>query len=168
MKTSLFEIFKIGIGPSSSHTVGPMRAAAAFATGLLEAGLLDKVGRVEANLYKLAPVLSVEDVTHVPVIARSLAFIKVSANDESRYRLMEIARVFRARVVDLATESLVIEITGTEDKVDALVGVLRPFGILEMARTGQVVMSRGTKSAPDSRSGGRSDFLLEEEASQAV
>jgi len=81
---------------------------------------------------------------------------------------MEIARVFRARVVDLATESLVIEITGTEEKVDALVGVLRPFGILEMARTGQVVMSRGTKSAPDSRSEGRSDFLLEEEASQSV
>ncbi|HEV3220903.1 MAG TPA: acetolactate synthase small subunit, partial [Candidatus Acidoferrales bacterium] len=98
----------------------------------------------------------------------SLAFIKVAANDESRYRLMEIARVFRARVVDLANESLVIEITGTEDKVDALVGVLRPFGILEMARTGQVVMSRGTKPPANGHSAGRNDLLLEEEASQSV
>jgi acetolactate synthase-1/3 small subunit len=103
--------------------------------------------RVEANLYKLVNVLSVEDVTHVSTIERSLALIKVEAHEESRHRLMEIARVFRARVVDLAPQSLIVQITGTEDKIQALEEVLRPFGSLEMVRTGQVVMSRGVKKA---------------------
>ncbi len=146
------------------HTEHPGISRMTIVAGISEGA----AHRVEANLYKLAPVLSVEDVTHVPLIARSLAFIKVAANDESRYRLMEIARVFRARVVDLANESLVIEITGTEDKVDALVGVLSPFGILEMAGTGQVVMSRGTKPPANGHAAGRSDLLSEEEASQSV
>ena len=132
------------------HTERPGISRMTIVAGISEGA----AHRVEANLYKLAPVLSVEDVTHIPVIARSLAFIKVSANDESRYRLMEIARVFRARVVDLATESLVIEITGTEDKVDALVGVLRPFGILEMARTMRRSMSSNPTGWCDLRSPG--------------
>jgi acetolactate synthase-1/3 small subunit len=101
--------------------------------------------RVEANIYKLVNVLSVEDVTHATTISRSLALIKVDAPEESRHRLMEIVRVFRARVVDLAPRSLIIEITGAEDKIHALVDVLRPFGILEMVRTGQVVMRRGVQ-----------------------
>lgn len=104
--------------------------------------------RVEANLYKLVNVLSVEDVTHVSKISRSLAMIKMEAEEESRNRLMEIVRVFRARVVDLAPRSMTIEITGTEDKIQALVDVLQPFGIQEMVRTGQIVMSRGAKRAP--------------------
>ena len=101
--------------------------------------------RVEANIYKLVNVLSVEDVTHGTTISRSLALIKVDAPEESRRRLMEIVRVFRARVVDLAPRSLIIEITGAEDKIHALVDVLRPFGIVEMVRTGQVVMRRGVQ-----------------------
>jgi len=110
--------------------------------------------RVEANLYKLVNVLSVQDVTHLSTISRSLALIKVEAHEESRHRLMEIVRVFRARVVDLAPDSLIIEITGSEDKIHALEDVLRPFGIMEMVRTGQVVMSRGVKrpSARDAKS----------------
>src|SRR5207245_11093546 len=83
--------------------------------------------RVEANIYKLVNVLSVEDVTHASTISRSLALIKVDAPEESRHRLMEIVRVFRARVVDLAPRSLIIEITGAEDKLRALWDVLRPF-----------------------------------------
>lgn len=99
--------------------------------------------RVEANIYKLVNVLSVADVTFAATISRSLALIKVEAREESRHRLMEIVRVFRARVVDLAPQSLIIEITGAEEKIRALVEVLRPFGIVEMVRTGQVVMTRG-------------------------
>jgi len=102
--------------------------------------------RVEANIYKLVNVLSVEDVTESSTVARSLALIKVEANDESRHRLMQIVRVFRARVIDLAPQSLIIEITGGEDKVNALVEVLRPFNIIEMVRTGQVVMTRSLRS----------------------
>jgi acetolactate synthase I/III small subunit len=101
--------------------------------------------RVEANIYKLLTVLSVEDVTHASTISRSLALIKVDASEQSRHRLMEIVRVFRARVVDLAPRSLIIEITGSEDKIHALVDVLRPFGIIEMVQTGQVVMTRGVQ-----------------------
>jgi acetolactate synthase I/III small subunit len=101
--------------------------------------------RVEANIYKLVNVLSVADVTHSTTISRSLALIKVEASEESRHRLMEIVRVFRARVVDLAPRSIIIEITGAEDKIHALVDVLRPFGIVEMVRTGQVVMTRGVQ-----------------------
>src|SRR5579864_5514816 len=108
--------------------------------------------RVEANIYKLVSVLSVEDVTHATTISRSLALIKVDAPEESRHRLMEIVRVFRARVVDLAPRSLIIEITGAEDKIHALVDVLRPFGILEMVRTGQVVMRRGAQERAESSS----------------
>jgi acetolactate synthase-1/3 small subunit len=103
--------------------------------------------RVEANIYKLVNVLSVEDVTSLSHVARSLALIKVEAREktETRHRLMEIVRVFRARVIDLGPESLIIEITGAEDKIDALIEVLRPYGIVEMVRTGQAVMTRGVK-----------------------
>jgi acetolactate synthase-1/3 small subunit len=98
--------------------------------------------RVEANIYKLVNVLSVEDVTFSSIVARSLALIKVEASDESRHRLMQIVRVFRARVIDMGPQSLIIEITGAEKKVNALLEVLRPFGIIEMVRTGQVAMTR--------------------------
>jgi acetolactate synthase I/III small subunit len=101
--------------------------------------------RVEANIYKLVNVLAVQDVTHSSTVARSLALIKVQAREESRHRLMEIIRVFRARVVDLAPESLVIESTGAEERIEALVEMLRPFGILEMARTGRLAMTRGAE-----------------------
>jgi acetolactate synthase-1/3 small subunit len=101
--------------------------------------------RVEANIYKLINVLGAHDVTNSATVARSLALIKVQARDESRHRLMEIVRVFRARVVDLAPESLIIESTGAEERIEALVEVLRPFGILEMARTGRLAMTRGAE-----------------------
>jgi acetolactate synthase I/III small subunit len=101
--------------------------------------------RVEANIYKLINVLAVQDVTHAATVSRSLALIKVQAREDSRHRLMEIVRVFRARVVDLAPESLVIESTGAEERIEALVEVLRPFGILEMARTGRLAMTRGAE-----------------------
>jgi len=101
--------------------------------------------RVEANIYKLVNVLSVQDVTHASTVARSLALIKVQAREDTRHRLMEIIRVFRARVVDLAPESLVIESTGAEERIEALVEMLRPFGILEMARTGRLAMTRGAE-----------------------
>lgn len=124
--------------------------------------------RVEANLYKLVNVLSVEDVTFTPAISRSLALIKVEARDDSRHRLMEVVRIFRAHVVDLAPCSLVVEITGTESKIQALVDVLRPFGILEMAHTGQVVMSRGRERPAEEESSAPRELWLEHEASQSV
>jgi acetolactate synthase I/III small subunit len=106
--------------------------------------------RLEANLYKLVNVLRVESVTSVPSVIRDLALIKVTADANVRAQVMQLVDVFRARVVDVANDSLVIEITGTEDKIDGLVDVLRPFGIIEMVRTGIVAMRRGT-AGPTSR-----------------
>ena len=99
--------------------------------------------RVETNLYKLVNVISVENITATPSVCRELAMIKVAATSETRTQLMQLASVFRARVLDVATTSLVIEITGTEDKIDGLLEVLRHYGIIETVRTGRVAMSRG-------------------------
>src|SRR5580692_6881289 len=105
----------------------------------------DQALRVEANLYKLVNVLLVENITGKPSICRDLAIIKVSAAHNERSPILDIIQVFRARVVDFALDSLTIEITGGEEKVDRLIEVLRPYGILEMVRTGIVAMRRGTK-----------------------
>jgi len=102
--------------------------------------------RIEAYLYKLVNVLHVQNVNGLPAIFRDLAMIKVAADEHSRTHLMQLVTVFRARVVDVAPESMVIEITGTEDKIDGLLEVLRPYGVLEMVRTGRVGMLRGPKS----------------------
>ena len=107
----------------------------------------DQARRIEANLYNLVNVLLVENITHEPAIARDLAMIKVAATNEARSHVLELASVFRARVVDVAPESLTIEITGGEDKIDGLLEVLRPYGVVEMVRTGIVAMRRGTTSS---------------------
>ena len=106
----------------------------------------DQAMRVEANLYKLVNVLLVENVTGKPAICRDLAIIKVAASQNDRSPLLDIFNVFRARVVDFAIDSLTVEITGGEEKIDRLLEVLQPYGILEMVRTGVVAMRRGAKS----------------------
>ena len=105
----------------------------------------DRVARlVEANLYKLVNVLDVQDVSNAPSVTRDLALIKVRAGHDRRAEVMQVAEVFRARVVDVSPEALIFEITGTEEKINSLVDVLRPFGILGLARTGRVAMVRAT------------------------
>lgn len=106
----------------------------------------DQARRIEANLYKLVNVLLVENITNESAIIRDLAMIKVAATHEARSHVLELASVFRGRVVDVAPESLTIEITGAEDKIDGLLEVLRPYGVLEMVRTGIVAMRRGNRS----------------------
>ena len=103
--------------------------------------------RVEANLYKLFNVIRVDDVTAEPSVFRELAVIKVTADGETRPHLMELANVFRARILDVAPGSLMFEITGTGEKVDGLLDVLRPYGVLELVRTGRIAMRRGTESS---------------------
>ena len=103
--------------------------------------------RVEANLYKLVNVISVKDVTATPAVFRDLTMIKVAATPAERPGIVHLVDVFRARIIDLAPDSLTIEITGAEDKIDGLLEVLRPYGVLEMARTGRVAMARGVKGA---------------------
>jgi len=100
--------------------------------------------RLEANLYKLVPVKRVDNITAKPTIARDLALIKVAASASERAHVMQLVEVYRARVVDVSPESLVIETTGTEDKIDSLIEVLRPYGLIEMVRTGRVSLTRGS------------------------
>jgi acetolactate synthase-1/3 small subunit len=103
--------------------------------------------RVEANLYKLLNVLRVDNLTGRSQVVRDLALIKVSATPQTRAEVLQLTEVFRARVVDVSSESVMIEATGPEEKIDSLVDVLRPYGIIEMARTGRVAMARGSKQA---------------------
>lgn len=103
------------------------------------------VQKVVQNLYKLVNVIQVEDVTEQPAVTRDLALIKVRANGGgTRSEVMQIVDTFRAHVVDVGLDALMVEVTGAEDKIDGLVEVLRPFGVLEMVRTGRVAMVRGT------------------------
>ena len=99
--------------------------------------------RLEASLEKLVDVLLAENISNRSVLERDLALIKVSADQQNRPHLMELIKVFRGRVVDVAPESLIVEVSGTVDKIDGLLEVLRPFGVLEMTRTGRIAMTRG-------------------------
>jgi acetolactate synthase-1/3 small subunit len=109
---------------------------------------LDAARRLEANLYKLVNVLFVKDVTEQATVVRDLALIKVRADASLRPAIMQLCDVFRARVVDVAPDAMIVEITGTQDKLDGLLEVLRPFGILEMVRTGAIAMTRGAEAQP--------------------
>jgi acetolactate synthase-1/3 small subunit len=130
-----------------SLTVGPTETAEISRITLVIDANAVAASRIEAQLYKLVHVRRVAHVTDVPSVCRDLALIKVSAEAASRGQIVQLADVFRARVVDVGSESIVIEITGTEDKIDGLIDVLRPFGVIEIARTGRLTMTRGTAQA---------------------
>ena len=100
--------------------------------------------RLEANLYKLVHVLRVEDVSNVPSVFRDLAIIKVATTPETRAEIMQLAHVYRARVLDVNHGTMLLETTGAEDKIDSFIEVLRGYGIVEMARTGRVAVTRGS------------------------
>jgi acetolactate synthase-1/3 small subunit len=103
---------------------------------------------VEANLNKLVNVISVRDVTNDRTVTRDLALIKVRADASARAEISQLTEIFRARIVDVSQNSLIVEITGAEEKIDSMVDLLRPFGIIEMVRTGRVAMVRGDESVP--------------------
>lgn len=107
----------------------------------------DMARRIEANLYKMVNVLSVEDITNAKSVVRDLALIKVRVGPERRAEVLQILEVFRAHAVDLGTETLTVEITGKQEKIEGLVAALRPFGIVEMVQTGTVAMTRGDQGA---------------------
>ncbi len=102
---------------------------------------------VEANLAKLVNVLDVQDVTAMDTITRDLALIKVRADAGTRAEIAQLAEIFRAKIVDVATDSVVVEVTGDEEKIDGLVELLRPKGMVEMVRAGRIAMLRGNQSA---------------------
>jgi acetolactate synthase-1/3 small subunit len=106
------------------------------------------VERLTAYLYKLVNVIQVHDLTAQPAVSRDLAMIKVNATPENRTHIMQTVDVFRARIVDVTNNSFIIEVTGDEAKIEGLVEVLKPLGIIEMVRTGMVAMARGAIPMP--------------------
>ena len=102
--------------------------------------------KVAKQLYKLVNVIQVEDVTSVPNVSRDLALIKVQVNAETRGQVIQICDIFRAHIVDTSPETLIVEVTGDEEKITGIVEMLRQFGILEMVRTGVVTMARGEQA----------------------
>lgn len=133
-------IHSLAVGPSETPGVSRMTTVVRADTG----GAL----RIRAHLQKLVPVLRVEDITQRSSLARELALIKVTADHASRSPLMQLAQVFAARVVDVAPDSVVLEMTASPSRIDALLEVLRPHGVVELARTGQIAMTRGTVLDP--------------------
>src|SRR5262245_45314810 len=104
------------------------------------------VEQAAKQLYRLIDVLKVQDVTSDATVEHELALIKVRATDRNRLEIVKIVELYKGRVVDLATDSVIVEAAGTEAEVDALVALLRGFGIKELVRTGTVVMTRGSGS----------------------
>ena len=109
-------------------------------------GTTTDVDQVTKQMYKVIEVVKVSDLTEHDIVHRELALVKVAASSKDRALVMEIANIFRAKIVDVASESLIIEVTGTEEKIDAFFEMLRPYGIKEIIRTGRVAMTRGTGS----------------------
>lgn len=126
----------------------------------------DDVGaeRLIAYLYKLVDVIQINDLTSVPSVDRDLAMIKVNANLENRASIMQIVDVFRAHIVDVTNNSFIIEITGDEGKIAGFIDVLRPWGIIEMVRTGVVSMARGESALNMNGNNGGSAVLVAEAA----
>ncbi len=129
---------------------------------------------VQRNLMKMVNVIDVQDVSHAPAVFRDLALIKVRADNQARFEIMQLVNVYRAKVVDICADSLIVEVTGPEVKINSLVEMLTPYGIIEMVRTGLVAMVRGSghpsTSAPmDWENGdGYEDSYEEEEAEVAA
>lgn len=98
---------------------------------------------VEANLYKLVNVIDVQDVTNQHAVLRELALIKLRATPEQRGQIVSLADIFDARIEDICADSLIVQIVASEERVDSLIELLRPGGILEIVRTGHVAMMRG-------------------------
>jgi acetolactate synthase-1/3 small subunit len=106
-------------------------------------GAKHPIDQVTKQLHKLVNVLKIRDLEPEETLARELALFKVSADGASRAEVMQICEVFRAKIVDLGRRSLVVEVTGTCDKIEAFERLVRPFGLVEMARTGEIAIARG-------------------------
>ena len=105
--------------------------------------------QVRKQLAKLVPVAKVRDFKGAAYVERDLCLVTVSVGPEQRTEVIEIVTLFRGRVVDVAKSSLMVEIAGTEEKIEALVELLKPYGIKELARTGVIAMARGTQQAKE-------------------
>jgi len=130
-----FNIDSLAVGETEDPSVSRMTIVATGNETVLE--------QVEKQLNKLIDVIKVSNFEGEPHLERDLALIKVNADKNNRSEIFQIVDIFRAKIVDVASDSLIVEITGDEDKIQALESLLKPFGIKEMVRTGIIAMARG-------------------------
>lgn len=132
-----FNIDSLAVGKTESDDVSRIT--------LVVEGTDETLEQVVKQLNKLIVVHRISDLTKDPAVDRELALIKVKANIDDRSEIMQIVNTFRGKIVDVACDSVTIEITGEKEKINALEDLLRPFGILELVRTGQIALARGKK-----------------------
>lgn len=131
----------------ASMTVGPTETPGLSRLTLVVDADEDQLEQITKQLYKVVEVRKVSDLSEDKVVSRELALLKVSATAQSRAEIMQIADIYRAKIVDVALDSVIVECTGEEDKIDSLISLLRRFGIKEISRTGRVAMLRGVSGA---------------------
>lgn len=125
-----------------SLAVGPAEQLGISRITMVVPGDAQIIEQLTKQLYKLINVLKVQDVTEVPCVERELMLVKVNAPSTSRTEVLEIAQIFRARVVDVSEDSVILEVVGDPGKMVAIVQMLQKFGIREIARTGKIVLTR--------------------------
>lgn len=130
-----FNIDTLAVGPTDDPEVSRIT--------LTLDGAVHPIDQVTKQLHKLINVLKIRDMEPELTVARELALFKVSAAVESRAEIVQFAEIFRAKIVDVSRRALIIEVTGSHDKIEAFEQMLRPHGLLEMVRTGEVALSRG-------------------------
>jgi acetolactate synthase-1/3 small subunit len=163
---SLFRRLNINI---ISLTVGRSERAGLSRLTLVCEASAEAGDRIRASMFKLENVLDVDDIAGAPAVTRELALIKVAATKHTRSAIFELVEVFRARIVDLAPESLMIEMTGVESKIEGLIQVLTEGDnqILEVCRSGKMTMRRGHHTSRVLKAMGAAELESEESASQA-
>jgi acetolactate synthase-1/3 small subunit len=135
-----FNIESIAVGSSELPHLSRMT--------IVVGGPADIVEQVRKQLDKVVEVVKVTDITDKRILARELALIKVKATASTRSEIIEIVDIFKANILDVSADSIVIEVTGDEDKVNSLFNLLRGFGVKEMNRTGRIATTRGGKMLP--------------------
>lgn len=130
-----FNIDTLAVGPTDDPEVSRIT--------LTLDGAVHPIDQVTKQLHKLVNVLKIRDMEPDATVARELALFKVSAAVENRAEIVQFAEIFRAKIVDVSKRALVIEVTGSHDKILAFESMVRPHGLLEMVRTGEVALARG-------------------------
>jgi acetolactate synthase-1/3 small subunit len=130
-----FNIETLAVGPTDDPSVSRMT--------LTVDGAVHPIDQVTKQLHKLINVIKIRDLEPTDALARELALFKVSADDATRAQIIHYTDIFRGRVIDVSRRAMVIEITGTDDKVEAFESIIRPFGLVEMVRTGEIAVARG-------------------------
>jgi acetolactate synthase I/III small subunit len=130
-----FNIDTLAVGPTDDESVSRM-------TIVLD-GAAHPIDQVTKQLHKLVNVIKIRDLEPEETIAREMALFKVSADGQNRAEIMQLADIFRARIIDVSGRTVTIEVTGTADKIEAFESMVRPFGLVEMVRTGEIAIARG-------------------------